>query len=102
MKAIQSGKNKNGKDLFIWTCSEQEANGLMFGMDNMGLCRFCGEEADGVEPDARGYDCECCGERGVYGFEEAMIRGWVTFEEESESSESSAEEAFTGQMDLPL
>ena len=32
-----------------------------------------GEDADGVEPDARRYECECCGEPGVYGAEELLI-----------------------------
>lgn len=42
--------------------------------DNMGFCMACGEEAHGVEPDAAGYPCECCGEPRVYGAEELLIR----------------------------
>ena len=30
-------------------------------------------EAEGVEPDARRYDCEICGEPGVYGAEELLL-----------------------------
>lgn len=41
--------------------------------DNMGFCLACGEEAYGVEPDARGYECECCGARKVYGAEELLF-----------------------------
>ena len=41
--------------------------------DNMGFCLACGEEAFGVEPDARGYECESCGEHQVYGAEELLI-----------------------------
>lgn len=42
-------------------------------LDNPGFCIFCGEEADGCEPDARAYDCENCGRNGVYGAEELML-----------------------------
>jgi Zn finger protein HypA/HybF involved in hydrogenase expression len=38
-----------------------------------GICRKCGETAHGVEPDARRYKCESCGERAVYGAEELLV-----------------------------
>ena len=38
-----------------------------------GFCIACGEQADGVEPDARNYRCESCGERKVFGAEELLI-----------------------------
>ena len=41
--------------------------------DYMGFCRACGEEAYGVEPDARKYECECCGAHAVYGAEELLL-----------------------------
>lgn len=41
--------------------------------DNLGLCIACGEEATDVEPDARGYECEACGARAVYGAEELLF-----------------------------
>ena len=41
-----------------------------------GICIACGEEAEGVEPDARRYTCEICGEDTVYGFEEILTRDW--------------------------
>lgn len=41
--------------------------------DNPGFCIQCGAEADGVEPDAHGYECEACGEDGVHGAEELLI-----------------------------
>jgi hypothetical protein len=41
--------------------------------DNLGLCLACGEEAYGVEPDARKYECESCGEHRVYGAQELVI-----------------------------
>ena len=42
-------------------------------LDCPGFCIACGEEADGCEPDARGYECEICGERKVYGAEELLM-----------------------------
>lgn len=43
-------------------------------LDNPGFCIRCGAEAEGVEPDARRYECEACGENGVYGAEELLLR----------------------------
>lgn len=43
--------------------------------DNEGFCVACGAEAHGVEPDAREYECESCGEMKVYGAEELLISG---------------------------
>jgi len=43
--------------------------------DNIGFCVACGKEAEGCEPDARKYKCECCGVRAVYGAEELMLGG---------------------------
>jgi len=40
-----------------------------------GACIACGEEAYGVEPDARGYECEECGAAKVYGAEELIMMG---------------------------
>jgi hypothetical protein len=42
-------------------------------LDNPGFCIKCGAECDGVEPDARKYECESCGERGVYGADELLL-----------------------------
>jgi hypothetical protein len=40
-----------------------------------GFCTTCKEITTcGVEPDARGYECECCGESTVYGIEEALLQ----------------------------
>jgi hypothetical protein len=51
----------------------EAAERSMFDLDNPGFCIACGEEADGCEPDARQYECECCGERAVYGAEELLL-----------------------------
>jgi hypothetical protein len=42
-------------------------------LDNPGICICCGADAEGVEPDAREYECEVCGEPGVYGAEELLL-----------------------------
>lgn len=42
-------------------------------LDNPGFCVACGVDVDGVEPDARKYECECCGARSVYGAEELLM-----------------------------
>ena len=41
--------------------------------DSLGFCLACGEEASGVEPDARRYECEACGAARVYGAEELLL-----------------------------
>jgi hypothetical protein len=45
--------------------------------DSVGFCVACGEEAYGVEPDARGYECESCGKHKVFGAEELVLMGLV-------------------------
>lgn len=42
-------------------------------LDDPGFCLACGLEAHGVEPDARSYECEACGEKQVFGCEELMM-----------------------------
>jgi predicted RNA-binding Zn-ribbon protein involved in translation (DUF1610 family) len=39
----------------------------------VGFCLACGEEAYSVEPDARKYECESCGEHRVYGAQELLM-----------------------------
>jgi predicted RNA-binding Zn-ribbon protein involved in translation (DUF1610 family) len=41
--------------------------------ESLGFCLACGAEAHGVEPDARKYLCENCGERRVFGAEELLM-----------------------------
>ena len=43
--------------------------------DGMGFCLACDETAEGVEPDARRYTCECCGAPKVYGAAELALMG---------------------------
>jgi len=45
----------------------------MSSLDDPGICIACGEDSDGVEPDARNYPCEACGEKAVFGAEELLL-----------------------------
>jgi len=45
----------------------------LLGTSNDGLCIKCGSVQGGCEPDARNYKCEDCGERKVFGAEEAVM-----------------------------
>ena len=45
----------------------------MLTLDNPGFCLICGHESEGVEPDARNYECESCGAEQVFGAEELML-----------------------------
>ena len=51
----------------------EAAERQLFDLDNPGFCVGCGEEAYGVEPDARRYTCESCGEPKVFGAEELLF-----------------------------
>lgn len=48
----------------------------MFGLGNWGMCTNCGDEQDGCEDDAAGYECTACGENAVYGAGELLIMGY--------------------------
>jgi predicted RNA-binding Zn-ribbon protein involved in translation (DUF1610 family) len=41
--------------------------------DYIGICITCGFEQEWVEPDARKYTCEDCGQPEVYGAEELLM-----------------------------
>lgn len=73
-------KTKTGKTQFR-PVLESEDELLGDGRDS-GFCLHCGNEAYGVEPDARQYTCESCGEKKVYGLEELLIMGLLKFEED--------------------
>ena len=47
--------------------------GTRRSLENPGICLCRGADAEGVEPDARKYECESCGEFGVYGAEELLL-----------------------------
>jgi hypothetical protein len=76
-KTIVSDK---GNEYIVPVVSAEEMEQIMFGMDSPGWCLTCGEEVDGVEPDARRYHCECCDKRTVYGMEELLMMGLLIIE----------------------
>ena len=41
--------------------------------DNTGICRKCGNEQGGTEPDAQHYRCSNCGDFEVFGAEQLLI-----------------------------
>ncbi|MEE9594265.1 MAG: hypothetical protein V3V92_02590 [Candidatus Hydrothermarchaeales archaeon] len=43
----------------------------------IGFCLNCGEEKYEVEPDAREYTCDVCGDQAVHGAEEILMMGEV-------------------------
>lgn len=51
---------------------EELARLQMFGTENPGICKACGNEQEGCEPDARNYVCEACDARQVFGAEELL------------------------------
>lgn len=57
------------------TISIEEYEELEAGQE--GFCLACGEVAESCEPDARGYDCEICGEPQVFGAQEMLLMGLV-------------------------
>lgn len=42
-------------------------------LSSPGICTDCGEDAEGVEPDAENYMCEACGKYGVFGAEQLLL-----------------------------
>ena len=79
MKVKQMTGRKN--TFFAFEMTVPEFNEL--DDNNGGLCIRCGDEVDGVEPDARKYECEGCGHNGVYGVSELLIMGLITISEEA-------------------
>ena len=45
----------------------------LYDTSNPGFCIACGDDVEGVEPDAHQYKCECCDKNTVYGAEELLI-----------------------------
>lgn len=52
---------------------EEAVRRRMRSLDNPGFCTECGQESDGVEPDARDYPCEHCGQHKVQGADDLLI-----------------------------
>jgi predicted RNA-binding Zn-ribbon protein involved in translation (DUF1610 family) len=69
----KSYRTKRGKTRYRPVVTEDE----LAELDTTGFCVACGAETLGVEPDARQYACEGCGERTVYGVETLVLMGLV-------------------------
>lgn len=69
------------------TVTKAEVEECMYGTATTGICISCGETQEGCEPDARNYECESCGERKVFGLEEALMQGLVDLEDDEEADE---------------
>jgi rubrerythrin len=52
----------------------QAMDALESGEDDIGICRVCGNEQGGTEPDAERYACENCGAQQVFGAEQLLVR----------------------------
>ncbi len=55
--------------------------------EGVGFCVNCGYEQMGVEPDARGYECENCGQPKVYGAEELLLMNVASIKKEAPGKE---------------
>jgi len=88
MKTNKSISSKTGKPIYTFTYAEDEFREA--SDESKGHCLACGDEAWGVEPDARRYECEGCGELRVYGLEELMLMGRITIGDEPCEEEESA------------
>ena len=77
LKKIEFIGKKTGRKIFRFEMSEAFYRDRAFGLDNPGYCVFCGSDSDGVEPDARKYEWESGGRKGVYGLEELLVMGFV-------------------------
>lgn len=63
-------KTKSGATLYRPIVTSDEAY-----EGTLGFCLACGQEAYGIEPDARKYVCESCEAPKVYGLEELAVMG---------------------------
>lgn len=73
-----AAKRKDGTACEVLVIALTEEEYRQAGNDSAGYCLACGAEASCVEPDARRYECEACGEKRVYGTEELFMMGRVT------------------------
>ena len=81
----ESYTTKNGVTQYRPVMTTDEMSRAMFD-GGQGFCLSCGLETDGVEPDARRYRCDGCGFFKVYGLEELLMMGLITFVDETEQA----------------
>jgi hypothetical protein len=75
-------KSRSGRMLL---CPVIETDEEMYSINSSeeGFCLGCGNTHGCVEPDARRYPCEVCGEGLVFGFQELLLMGLIRFEDEA-------------------
>lgn len=56
-----------------------------------GICLACKAIQSGCEPDMRKGTCESCGEKKVYGMQEALLMGAITIADGDEEEEIEGE-----------
>ena len=67
---------RRGDSQFKPRMDEHELHDILYD-GTKGFCLACGEEADGVEPDARKYECESCGAPKVFGYAELLLMNLI-------------------------
>jgi hypothetical protein len=77
-------KTQSGKTRYKPTVTSSEAHD-----GSLGFCLACGEEADGVEPDARLFECDACEASAVYGLEELALMGLLTITDDGDDDAKS-------------
>ena len=68
-----------GDRLLYYPVIETEDEMYAVNSSDEGFCLGCGSTQSGVEPDARRYPCEVCGENLVFGFQELLFMGLLKF-----------------------
>jgi hypothetical protein len=77
MKAFLDQLTKKGTRYHRFAMPEHEFRELNDSL--AGLCVYCACVADMADPDTRAAHCPDCGQSGVYGAEELLIRGLIEF-----------------------
>lgn len=75
-------RNRAGQTRYRPVIETEDEMYAVNGSDE-GFCIGCGSTQSCVEPDARKYPCESCGEPLVFGFQELLIMDLLKFESES-------------------
>ena len=74
-------RSKSGR-ILVQPIIETEAEMYAINTTDEGFCLGCGDTQGCVEPVARKYTCESCGEKLVYGFQELLFMDLLKFAEE--------------------
>lgn len=75
-------RSKQLGNRYLPVFEDEDEMATLANSGDTGFCVSCGEEAYGVEPDARKYECESCEAKAVYGYEELLMAGHFMLEQE--------------------